>query len=334
MLMARMELPWYGSDSEAKEFIESAYEMLFRYDRNFSGLIAGANEERLLYSPFGPDWLLLRQFAAEDSHPLEEALEICLDNRQLALQRLLQERYDEAIRLHPSAFFYCAAGEMYYYKGEIAAALEVSQSAYQMAAQEGYPRIMLHCKLIMGNCYSNQNDLAAMERHYSIARRLAEALDDREALVSIAYNTAATQLQSGQYEKALAYFRQLETPNRMDLHKLAVCCEKLGLEQEALDALERAKNTEGSPWMPVGLEDQMLSLVHMRLTDPEYLKNSRYGEALLECFRRCREALSSGYSLFHLPWVLEWYEASRQYKQALLLMKHFPEFQKNFGLKK
>ena len=52
-------------------------------------------------------------------------------------------------------------------------------------------------------------------------------------------------------------------------------------------------------------------------------KVAAYGRALLECFRRCREELSSSYALFHLDWVLEWYEANRQYKQAVQLMREF-----------
>ena len=49
------------------------------------------------------------------------------------------------------------------------------------------------------------------------------------------------------------------------------------------------------------------------------------GELLLSCFAGCREQLPIGYAAFHLPWVLEWYTAARQYKQAYELMRSFPK---------
>ena len=75
--------------------------------------------------------------------------------------------------------------------------------------------------------------------------------------------------------------------------------------------------------MPDSLEHLFLELVLMRLDDPAYLQSEAYGQTLLSCFHRCQEELPSGYAAFHLPWVLEWYEGNRQYKQAFELMKRF-----------
>lgn len=229
------------------------------------------------------------------------------------------------MRLYPGAFFTCGAGSSCYGAGDITSALELMQLGYRQASEEGYPRVMLYCKLIMGNCYSNRHDLNSMERHYRIARNLAEALGDQGALESIAYNTAATQLEAGQFEKALSYFQAKQEPSLMDLHKLAVCYEKLGRTREALDALSRADAAMESDWLPSGLGKQMLDLVRLRLSLPQPLKDDGYGTALLECFHRCREELPSGYALFHLPWVIEWFGANRQYKQALELLQEFPD---------
>ena len=44
----------------------------------------------------------------------------------------------------------------------------------------------------------------------------------------------------------------------------------------------------------------------------------------MTCFNRCRAERPAGYAGFHLPWVLEWLETIRQYKQACELMKGFP----------
>lgn len=332
LLMKKMGLPWYGSQPDTAAWIEDAYAALLRHDPGFPALIFGQSGERFLYSPMGADWLLLEQFARPQRKRLDPALEACMDSRQLALQRLLQNRYEDAMRLYPCAFCTCAAGSHDYAAGDLAAAVERMQAGYQQAAEEGHPRIMLHCKLILGNCYSNRHDLAAMERHYRVARNLAEALGDTDALESIDYNTAATRLEAGQYRQALSYFEKKDQPSRMDLHKLAICYEKLGMLQAALDTVDQAAAAKERDWLPEGLEDLMLSVVRIRLTEPSYQRSSVYGEALLECFRRCREELSSGYALFHLPWVLEWYEANRQYKQALALLKHFPDYQANHPL--
>lgn len=53
------------------------------------------------------------------------------------------------------------------------------------------------------------------------------------------------------------------------------------------------------------------------------LSDARYGEKLLSCFARIRRELPVGYAAFHLPWVLAWHKANRQYKQACALLEEF-----------
>lgn len=324
LLMERMNLPWREIREEDRELVESLYESVFSYDEEFGEQLEQL-DVTLRCSSLGPDILLLEQFAKAEGQPLEDALEGCMNGRQLGLQRLLQGRYGEAARIYPRAFFLYMEGDHCYRDGKLTNALECFQDAYRLAAQEGCPRIMLYCKLLMGNCYSNLLDLEAMENHYRVARRLAKALGKKKELASIAYNTAATQLEAGAYSKAYAYFRKLEDPGRMELHKLAICCEKLGRMAEAMDALNRAYTVKPEGWMPEGLDVLILDVVRLRLTDPEYLQKEEYGDTLLSCFDRCRKELSSGYGVFHLPWVVEWYEANRQYKQALAILRDFPE---------
>ena len=55
------------------------------------------------------------------------------------------------------------------------------------------------------------------------------------------------------------------------------------------------------------------------------LANPDYGKMLLDFFDRCRKKMPIGYAKFHLPWVLEWYTANRQYKQAFEFLNNFPE---------
>ena len=180
---------------------------------------------------------------------------------------------------------------------------------------------MMLSRAYIGNCYCNQLDVENMEAHYTVAERLATALHDAGMLASIRYNRAATALETGDYESAYRYFSALEEPTAMALHKLAICCEKLGLRDEALAALDKA---EENTHMPAGLAGEMLSLVRRRLENPDYLRDADYGAALLSCFERCRRELPIGYAAFHLPWLLEWYTANRQYKLAYELVNEFP----------
>ena len=69
--------------------------------------------------------------------------------------------------------------------------------------------MMLSCRILIGNCYSDLGRMEEMMTHFSVAEHLAEALGDTDSLASLRYNTAATQLQLGQPEKALSYFSSL-----------------------------------------------------------------------------------------------------------------------------
>lgn len=111
----------------------------------------------------------------------------------------------------------------------------------------------------------------------------------------------------------------------MALHKLAICCEKTGRHAEALRALTRAEAMDIDE-IDRALALRLLRLVRYRLEHPDYLTRNEYGTLLLDSFDRLRNELPLGYALFHLPWVLEWYKATRQYKKACeLLEAYFPE---------
>ena len=109
----------------------------------------------------------------------------------------------------------------------------------------------------------------------------------------------------------------------MELHKLAVCCEGLGRTREALDALDRAE-TAPEEYPDRALCMKICGLVRRRLENPGYLRDPDYGAALMDVFHRCRRELPIGYAGFHLPWVLEWLTAGRQYKLAYELVREFP----------
>ena len=333
LLYERLELPWYGGESAMSglserldELYELAYSGEFEVLREKISALAPENAA-LLQSPAAPDIAVLDAAAnwrGGTDAGVDAGMEQHLSPRGLALLRLMQDRDAEAAAICPSALCSYWAGVAQYESGRsYTAAVENLQRAYSLAAGEGRARLMMLSRAYIGNCYCNQLDVENMEAHYTVAERLAKALHDAEMLTTIRYNRAATALETGDYESAYKYFSTLEEPSAMALHKLAICCEKLGRRDEAFSALNRAAAVEDTH-MPAGLAEEMLSLVRRRLENPDYLRDADYGAALLDCFERCRRELPIGYAGFHLPWLLEWYTANRQYKLAYELMNEFP----------
>lgn len=303
---------------------EDGYERLFtgRFGELAAALPA-ASDETYRATAAWTDLLLLRQFDT-DGGALDAGLEAGMTPRQLAMQRLLQGRWDEALALLPNAFCHWRIGVSAYEAGCYEDAVEHLQAGYDLAARDGAARLMLLCRAYMGNCYCNRRDIERMRPHYAAARRLAQALGEQELLDSIAYNTAAVQIERGQFEEAYGYFSALNDPSVLALHKLAICCEKTGRTAEALAALERAEAVETAEQRSEAVE-KMLAVVRFRLAHPDYLHCDAYGTLLLDCFTCCRTRLPQGYAAFHLPWVVEWYTAARQYKKVCELLTEFPD---------
>lgn len=303
---------------------EDGYERLFtgRFGELAAALPA-ASDETYRATAAWTDLLLLRQFDT-DGGALDTGLEAGMTPRQLAMQRLLQGRWDEALALLPNAFCHWRIGVSAYEAGCYEDAVEHLQAGYDLAARDGAARLMLLCRAYMGNCYCNRRDIERMRPHYAAARRLAQALGEQELLDSIAYNTAAVQIERGQFEEAYGYFSALNDPGVLALHKLAICCEKTGRTAEAYAALERAEAAETAEQRSETVE-KMLAVVHFRLAHPDYLHCDAYGTLLLDCFACCRTRLPQGYAAFHLPWVVEWYTAARQYKKVCELLTEFPD---------
>lgn len=303
---------------------EDGYERLFtgRFGELAAALPA-ASDETYRATAAWTDLLLLRQFDT-DGGALDAGLEAGMTPRQLAMQRLLQGRWNEALALLPNAFCHWRIGVSAYEAGCYEDAVEHLQAGYDLAARDGAARLMLLCRAYMGNCYCNRRDIERMRPHYAAARRLAQALGEQELLDSIAYNTAAVQIERGQFEEAYGYFSALNDPGVLALHKLAICCEKTGWTAEAYAALERAEAAETAEQRSEAVE-KMLAVVRFRLAHPDYLHCDAYGTLLLDCFACCRTRLPQGYAAFHLPWVVEWYTAARQYKKVCELLTEFPD---------
>lgn len=324
-LFARLALPVLDEPQrrDAEQRIRRGMEALFdgRWD-DIREAIDGLTDLR--GSELEPWALLLRAYAASPRAPLDEALEPCLSRIQLALQRSLQDRCEEACRLHPCALLHRSRGVDAYEKGDYTAAMEALHTAYGMAAEEGRPALMLDCRMFMGNCCSNRLDVAGMRAHYAVAERLARALNREQDLYTLRYNTGATLLETGRAQEAYELLSTLPDPGSLTLHKLAICLEKLNRPDEALRMLDEMERRLDVDSPDDTLTRLMARVVRLRLQSPAPLRDPAYGDALMTCFTRCRAERPAGYAGFHLPWVLEWLESNRQYKQACELLKDFP----------
>jgi len=320
LLLDRLELKSDKEiEKEASELADQGWKLLF--DGRFAKLSNLLQERDIERYQAVSAWLDLALLSSEK--PLDTALESCMDTRQLTLQRILQGQETEAVRLMPNAYTFLKLGMADYKTGNYSAAVNTLQTAYDLASREGVVRIMLEAKLFLGNAYCNQQDLPNMEHHYQVAQRLAEDLQDQRALQAIGYNTASAWIETGRYDDAYTWFSRQEQPSLMSMHKLAICCEKTGRREMALSTLKQAENMDTDE-MDRSLAMQLLSLVRYRVEHPDYLTHEEYGSILLESFTRLRRELPSGFAIFHLPWVLEWYKATRQYKKACELLEKFP----------
>ena len=330
-LFKKLGIDWVTDEkilSEGKNFIEEWYDSAFSGDYKKTSACFERFEKEfsdLENSSFAIDVLLLKNFSLEEALPLDKRLEPCMDSFRLSLQRLLEGNFAEAKKLNPCAFMYMRSGYSDYEKGENYSALENLQKAYNLASEEGRVRIMMFSKLFITNCYSNIGDIEAMEHHGKIAKRLALELGEKEFAETFDYNFYATKIETGDFSGAYNYFSNLPEPSAPSLHKLAVCCEKLGKKEEAFSAIEKEKSAEAEGEEAKFFADKACELIKFRLEKEDYLSDPDYGKMLLDFFELCRKKMPIGYAKFHLPWVLEWYKANRQYKQAFELLNDFPE---------
>lgn len=286
-----------------------------------------AQERTLLCSPCAADYLLLREFACEadgERRPLDAEFVSFLDQRQLALQRVLEGRHEEAALLYPAAAIRLWQGAHLYARGRYAAATEALRAAYDAAAAEGYAHIMMNCRVYLGNCCSDSGDPKRMHQHYAVAQRLAEALGDQKILSTIRYNDAATKIECGDFAAAYAYFAALEEPDAMSLHQACPFAARRwdgGTRRSPRLRGQRRCSPRAKRMHPSGRCSRSCAAGWKR---PDYLHDERYGTLLTDCFALLRRERGAGYARFHLKWMLEWYKANRRYREACALLEDFP----------
>lgn len=331
LLFSRLGVEWQSSGIY-EELIENAWELLLSgHERRFQKLCASPIWNKYLNSVYGLDALLLKTISKDSAEPLPEAIEVCMDHRQLSIQRVLQERFEEAIKLNPCSFIYLTAGSFRYWNGENTRAIELLQLAIQQAASEGRALNIMYAHYYIGSCYANLLYFEAMSSHYKIARSLALDFGEYTILDSIDYNIASIRIELGEYTEALRYFVGCPEGDILHLHKLAICYEKTNQKEKALSVLSRAyEHLKDDPDETVYA---MCRIVEIRLNDDNYLDSEEYGNTLMNCFEAMRAERPVGYCIFHMPWMLEYLEYKRKYKQAYRLLLAYPEYRQKAAFK-
>lgn len=321
-LFQRLDVTWKES-AEMIALRDALYEGLLSCDDAYFGQQMKELEEnwnRLAIGPCYVDFVVIRAYHHNHPDEVPNELEELLDGRQRALLAIIRGHNPEAYRLYPCPLTAFCVGEEAYRNGNHTQSLEYLQIACDQAAREGYAYLLMNGHYYMVNCYSDMGNLDAMYRHGRIVSRLGRVLGAQDLVNRMAYNIAATKAEFGDFEGAYGYFSALKSPDTLDLHKLAVCCEALGKTEEALSALDRADRSETQ----IPLEKEMCDLVRYRLEHPDYLQDEHYGELLMNTFERIRKELHSGFARFHLRWVTQWLTANRQYRTAYELIQSFP----------
>lgn len=327
LLFARLEIRWRDDPAfcrEAADWFDGCYDRLFSLEdmAEDAAYLQGA-EGQYRDSPFYLDWLLLLGAAQERLLPEAAEFVSAMDPRQYGLYLFLSGRWDELPRECANGYYLIQAGYRAYRQGSYGQSVELLLRSWDQACREGAPRLMLQCRLILGNCYSGLGQFDQMQAHYQAAARLARALNDRESLTDIAYNLASTELELGRTQQAYRHFLAHPQNGAMYFHKLAICCEQLGMPEQARAYLDRAQTAIPDQAVDRPLLDRMCGLVRYRLDHPGYLRDPAYGRALKRCIKELEEKLPMGFARFHLPWLEAWYTANRQYRQAYELRKRF-----------
>lgn len=325
LLFRRLEKTWCDDEQilrPLRKLCEDLYEAFLSGDIDGGMTLLPALDEhweQLICSPLIGDALALKAHWTNNPQGVPTELESIMDDRQRCLMALSRNERSTAWNLYPCAVTGYILGTGLYHAGDCTQALEYSQRAYDLAAREGAVRLMMFCQLTMGNCYSNLGNLEQMAAHNRVACRIAKAIGDADVERQVRYNVMSTEMELGRFEDAFLYFSALADPELLELHKLAICCEKLGKRTEALTALDRAEGMEADH--PVYY--QMCRIVRIRLETADYLHNEAYGTLLLRTFDAMCQELPKGYAKFHLPWVEEWMTANRRYREAYELVRDF-----------
>lgn len=254
---------------------------------------------------------------------LEKHLEL-LNERQKAIFFSLTYRGEAAVAQFPCGCIFFWEGTNQCMKGKYAQAIGTLDKAFDYAARECNPVLMMKIQVFLGNCYSELQQYEQMEQCYQRAESILRYTNysrNEEYQSSIHYNRGSTFLQDGMVQKALDCLSRCTVREGHFYHKMAICMEKTGQREKGLQLIE-----EGLAQLNTKDDNQprylRLKLVQFRLEHPDYLQQPDYEQLLF----RCKDSLKNapqGWLRFELPWVLELLAYKRRYKEIATLLQQF-----------
>lgn len=313
------------------------YLMNFRLDTKAVYQELKAKEEKLRYSAYAIDWLLIKAFENEeqDAMPLLEALKEHMEGEQTAYYELLCSRQtedvEERVRLCKNActilnnsyamLWLCDA---YLLQGNYAAIHAMEQRIVAAAVEEGNTAELAGCFFLIGDTYACLNMEEMMMLYYERGIRLLQNTGWRNMLRVVYYNIGAVYISLKKYEPALEYLEKAqiqedegsEEPDIDILHKKAIACLRMDKKEEAQKFLAELKEALFSGEKPsevdiLKYEEAVMECRDDFLNDPAYLQ---FLEKLIDKIRKERHF---GHLYFYRDVVIEAYKRQRKYKKAL-----------------
>lgn len=333
LLMERLGIRWQGDPvfcQETAAWFDDWYDRLFAGE-DISGLGEALAEHREVYqnSPFFLDWMMLTWLTSGiQPTSIRDYLHV-MDIRQYNLYLCLTGQFEELLRVADKSYFLVMAGMQPYFQGDYGKAVACFQQGLNMAFREGSLRIMMECCGNLGTCYSCLNQLEQTREYYAAASRMARSLGRQKDMLIMAYNLATTELQMGLAEEALQHLLKMPWDESVYYQKLALCYERLHQTEKAHQALDKALTAPITVLLDEAIGEkeardtfeQICALVRIRLDDLGYLKNPEYGRILIDCIRSMKDRFPTGFTQLHAGWLVEWYEANRQYHKANELLR-------------
>ena len=149
LLFAKLSIDWHTDPvflHQAETLVRRMYESIFAME----DIVFSAGEKELLdemeYSMYVIDAMLIETWTTRKLPEEMDILAQYMDERQLCLVYLLEERYEQSLRVNPCALTYYYAGMDGYNRGDnYERAMQLLQKAYQLASWEILPVIFLMC---------------------------------------------------------------------------------------------------------------------------------------------------------------------------------------------
>lgn len=311
------------------------YHMHYRLDTKEIYERLKAQGEKLRYSAYALDWLLISAFENEDVMALLGELQEHMTAKQKAYYEILQAWQsadaDERVRLcrnacnvlNNSYAMLCLCGA-YLLQGNYAAIHAMEQRIVSAAVEEGNTAELAVGFFLIGDTYACLNMEKMMMLYYERGIRLLQNTGWQNMLPVLYYNIGAVYISLKKYELALEYLdkaqMQTEESNKeLDidiLHKKAIASLRMGKRKEAQEFLAKLKEALFSRKEPSEVDILKYEEVVMEcrdgfLDDPEYL-------LLLEkLISQIRKERHFGHLYFYRDVVIEAYKRQRKYKKAL-----------------